>query len=179
MYFLRFNGTVAKNGQIIESLKYGVCYSYINDKYDTSIVYGADATLLSLVVEAYLTYGKSDSNGATKSTISNLNETWFKNKSATNDDLNNTKILDYSGYSKNNNSYEGLTKDTQYSVNEKWNTMLSGSGANQKEGLFKRLKDWLTNSSSVGYVLIGSVAVLTIAGVTIYLIIRKKKKGGR
>lgn len=177
IHFLRYDGSNTLNDYYIESLSYGVCYFCNNNEYETGVVYGADAPLLSMVVEAYLTYGKSDANGATKSTITNLNDTWFKNTSASKNDLKNIKILDYSGYSKNGNSYEGLTKDTQYSVNEKWNTMLSQSGANQNSnGFFAALKNWFTNSSSVGYILIGGVAILTTAGVAIYLVIKKRRQ---
>ena len=58
----------------VDYLTYGSCY--IHDSNSSSVtttnVNGADATLLSLVVEAYLTYGKDNSNGCTESTIKNL-----------------------------------------------------------------------------------------------------------
>ena len=163
------------------SLSYGVCYlcgtSSLDDfsKITTSIVYGADATLLSLVVEAYLTYGKADSNGATSSTITNLKSTWFDNKSATADDLKNTKILDYTGYSANGNSYEGLTKNASFSVNEKWNTMLSGAGV-KTSNFFTKVLAWFNSDKGKVIGIIGGVAVVTIVGVTIYFVISSKKK---
>ena len=175
--FLRYNGTNVLGGAVIDSLRYGVCYFYNDAKYDTGVVYGADASLLSMVVEAYLTYGKSDSNGATKNTVNNLNDTWFKNKSATKNDLKNIKILDYSGYSKNNSTYEGLSKDTQYNVNEKWNALLSESGANKKAwGIFDKLKEAFKNSSLMGYFLIGGAIFLTISSVVVYLLVKKRKR---
>ena len=76
--------------------------------------------MLAFVVEAYLTYGKSPSNGDVTYVIQSLYKTWFNNKSANKDEMKARKIYDYTGYAKNGNSYEGLTKDGLFSVNEKW-----------------------------------------------------------
>ena len=58
-------------------------YSNIN----IGIVERADAVFLALVVEAYLTYGKSDSNGTTTSIVKSIFRTFFDKKSATKDEL--------------------------------------------------------------------------------------------
>ena len=121
-------------------LSYGVCYWLTPNAVGTgkeifmASASSADSYLLGRVVEAYLTYGKDASNGVDEQTVKNLFNTWFAGKSASNDDLKNEKIYDYSGYAANGNSYEGLTKNSQFSVNEKWNTMCSQAGIDPKTG---------------------------------------------
>ena len=184
VHFLRMSESENHNYLIYQNvhipvLSYGVCYyptsSQIEhfDEIDTGVVMNADAVMLGSVVEAYLTYGKEDSNGSTKNTVNNLNETWFKNKSASNDDLKNAKILDYTGYAANGNSYEGLIKNAIFSVNEKWNTMKSTAGVGSSGFDFF---SWLTSSDTLWIIAIIGVAGLTIGAVTILVIIKKKRK---
>ena len=121
-------------------LSHGVCYWLTPNAAGTgkevfmAPASSADSYLLSCVVEAYLTYGKDASNGADEQTVKNLFSTWFAGKSASDDDLMNEKIYDYTGYAANGNSYEGLIKNSQFSVNEKWNTMCSQAGLDPKTG---------------------------------------------
>ena len=121
-------------------LSYGVCYWLTQKAAGTgkevfmASSSNVDSYLLARVVEAYLTYGKDASNGADEQAVKNIFNTWFAGKSASNDDLKNEKIYDYTGYAANGNSYEGLTKNSQFSVNEKWNTMCSQAGIDPKTG---------------------------------------------
>ena len=164
----------------VSQLSYGSCY-FMNENDDgyyvtTGIVYNADAMLLSSVVEAFLTYGKDDSNGCSSLTIRNLFNTWFMNKSASSSDLKNAKILDYTGYSANGNSYEGLTKTSSFSVNEKWNTMCSQAGIDPKTGAYRSFNtSFLKSEEFKATLVIGGVAIVIIALVIIYLIIKRKK----
>ena len=159
-------------------LSYGTCYTYDSKSgVTTTNVNGADSTLLSLVVEAYLTYGKDNSNGCTESTIKNLFNTWFRNKSASSDDLKNTKILDYTGYAANGNSYEGLVKNAYFSINEKWNTMCSQVGIDPNTGEVRGLDwSWLQSRSFKMMLIIGGTSLVVIGGVVVLLIIRKRRR---
>ena len=143
----------------------------------TTNVNGADATLLSLVVESYLTYGKDNSNGCTESTIKNLFNTWFRNKSASSDDLKNTKILDYTGYAANGNSYEGLVKNAYFSINEKWNTMCSQVGIDPNTGEARGIDwSWFQSNTFKIILIIGGTSLIVIGGVVVLLIVRKRKR---
>ncbi len=121
----------------ISNIAYGVCYC-VKDFEDSAlslrIAYGADANLLARVTEAYLTYGESASNGSDGQTIKNLYSTWFANKAATRNDLESVRINDYSGFSANGNSYEGLSKTSKYSVYEKWKALCSRAGIDPNTG---------------------------------------------
>lgn len=162
------------NSFYLETISYGVCY--YNDSKDlsdisTKFVLSADATMLAFVVEAYLIYGKDPSNGVFKTTVQNIFNYWFKFKDTTSNELKNTTILDYAGYADNGNSYEGLEKNAQYSVDEKWNTMCNLVGINPKTGL---------DNSSIGndvvwISLIFLIAIMTILVITIALFIKKRK----
>ena len=163
----------------IDYLTYGSCYIYDSNSTSVTItnVNGADATLLSLVVEAYLTYGKDNSNGCTESTIKNLFNTWFRNKSASAEDLKSTKILDYTGYAANGNSYEGLEKNAYFSVNEKWNTMCSQVGIDPNTGEARGIDwSWLQSRTFKMILVIGGTSLVVIGGVVVLLIVRKKKR---
>ena len=155
----------------VSSLTYGVCYNVKpkSQELDYIEISGADANLLSFVLEGYLTYGSNKSNGCIKDTIKNIFFTWFKNKSATTKELRSTKILDYSGYSKNGNSYEGLTKDTSYSVYEKWLTLCENVGINAKTG-----KD-ISLVPHIYIFLIISVAI-GLSTASVYVVIKLKKR---
>ena len=166
----------------INYLSYGVCYfagvtsyeDYLN--ITPSSVDGATAAMLHLVVEAYLTYGKSSSNGCSSLTVKNLFNTWFKNKSATKDELKNEKIPDYTGYSSNGNSYEGLTKNSYFSVNEKWNTMCSQAGIDPNTGNIRTFTlSWFDKDTTKMLLIIGGVAVIVCGGAVALMIIRRKK----
>ena len=154
---------------------FGACY-YIDDTdIITSSVSGASAHILGMVVEAYLTYGKNDSNGAVKQTLINLYNTWFKNKSATDEELKSQKIMDYTGYTANGNSYEGLEKNSYFSVNEKWNTMCSQVGIDPKTGKERNaFLDWFTDKKII-VIAIGGVALMC-AGFAAFIIIKKRKE---
>ena len=122
----------------ITQRSFGLCYFFsagIGGAFSTINVEGADRYLLARVVEAYLTYGESPSNGTDKNTVTNLFRTWFEKKSVTSNDLKDEKILDYTGYSANGNTYDGLVKDSYFSVYEKWNTMCSQAGIDPNTGL--------------------------------------------
>ena len=151
----------------VSSISYGCCYAITSSgALSTVNAYGADAGLLAEVVSAYLTYGKNPSNGCTASTLQSIYHTFFANKSATDADLKNTKILDYTGYAANGNSYEGLNKSASFSVNEKWNTMCSGAGIDPKTGQIKGF-DFSLFSSAAGRTLIILIAVAAVAGIAI------------
>ena len=162
----------------VESLSYGVCYFVNIDKYGifTSPVNGASAYILGCVVEAYLTYGKDDSNGSTKNTVSNLFNTWFKNKSASKDDLKKAMIDDYSSYK--NNSYADSVKDGRYSVNEKWNTLCSQAGIDPNTGKTRGLNlfGWLSSDTAKIALIIGSITLVSVGGAVAFIIIKKKKQ---
>lgn len=163
----------------ISSIYFGSCYfaDLNSDTFNvtTSTTMGADAVILKYVVEAYLTYGKADSNGCTSSTVSTLFHTWFKNKSASTEDLKNAKILDYTGYSSNGNSYEGLEKTATYSVNEKWNTMCSQAGIDPKTGEFRGINISFFGSDTFKLIIgIGGVSLLVIVILLIYWINRAR-----
>lgn len=189
VYFLRLSASEGHSylhylATPIEALTYGVCYFAGTSEYRafktivTSAVHGASAGLLGAVVESYLTYGKADSNGATTSTVSNIFSTWFENKSATNEDLKATKIADYTGYSGNGNSYEGLTKNGWFSVNEKWNTMCSQAGIDPKTG--KARSNFLSffdisNPIFLVILIVGSGLLISVL-VMLYLLKRRKAR---
>ena len=159
----------------ISKLDYGVCYyvgiSSLEDfnNISTATVFSADANMLGLVVEAYLTYGKDDSNGSTKDTVTNLNNTWFVNKSATDAELKKQMIMDYNGYANNGNSYKGLKKEASYSVHEKWNTMKSHAGLRTGFNFFKDLE-------ALPIIIIAATSVSVIALAIVLMIIRDKRK---
>ena len=151
----------------VSSISYGCCYALASSgALSTVNAYGADAGLLAEVVSAYLTYGKNPSNGCTISTLQSVYHTFFANKSATDADLKNAKILDYTGYAANGNSYEGLTKSASFSVNEKWNTMCSQAGIDSKTGQIRGF-DFSLFSSAAGRTLIILIAIAVVAGIAI------------
>ena len=180
IHFVEMSTDYTVNRDItIDSLTYGTCYTYDSNSSSvtTTNVSGADATLLSLVVEAYLTYGKDNSNGCTESTIKNLFNTWFKNKSASAEDLKNTKILDYTGYAANGNSYEGLVKNAYFSINEKWNTMCSQVGIDPNTGEARGIDwSWLQSRTFKMILIIGGTSLVVIGGVVVLLVVRKRRR---
>ena len=166
----------------IQTLTYGSCYfagiidyeDYKNIK--TSVVSGADAVLLSTVLEAYLTYGENFSNGCKYTTVKNLFDTWFKHKSATSEDLKNIKFLDYSGYSKNGNSYEGLNKNVSFSVYEKWNALCTKTSIDPNTGIYRKYNtSWFNKESSKVILIVGGTIILTIGAFVVFIIIKKRK----
>ena len=162
----------------IPSLTYGVCYfADVEDFTSISIgvVPSATAVMLSKVVESYLTYGKDDSNGATTSTMKNVYHTFFASKSATSDELKSIKILDYTGYAANGNSYVGLVKNSSYSVNEKWNTMCSQAGIDPNTGEIRTFSfGWLASEEFRMAILVGGTALLLVGGL-VFIYFRKKR----
>ena len=175
-----------KSGYIVYNdittyLSYGMCY-FANmetmDKFEISVgtVYGASAAILGMVVESYLTYGKDDSNGCTETTIKNLFNTWFRNKSASSDELKTTKIKDYTGYDSKTGSYEGYEKTGLYSVSEKWNTMCSQVSIDPNTGEHRSIDiSWFQSEKFKATLIIGGVALVSIGGVIVFLIIKKKR----
>ena len=168
----------------VTSLSYGVCYyagvGTLDDysKVKTDIVEDADAGMIATVVESYLTYGKGDANGCTELTVSNLYNTWFARKAATSEELKATKILDYTGYSANGNSYVGLEKTSSFSVNEKWNTMCSQAGIDPNTGKKRSFFSFLDFSNPILLiVLVVGVGAVVSLGVMLYML--KKKKQGK
>ena len=164
----------------IKSLTYGVCYEYINENNiltaEPMIVYDASAYLLGEVVTAFLTYGQYDSNGTSKTTISNVFTTWFKNKAASSQELKDVKILDYTGYAANGNSYEGLTKNASFSINEKWNTLCSQAGIDPKTGNARSVISLFTNVD-VKFVIFIIFSVLLLSGaVAMFFLCKKRRK---
>ena len=177
MHFLGISeNSEVLHDKFIPSISYGSCY-FIGSTYEdfenitTGIVEGANYIILGLVVEAYLTYGKADSNGCTQQTISNLEKTWFDKMSATKKELKENKINDYTGYSSNGNSYEGLQKTSSFSISEKWNTMKSQAGVRQKTSFFKDL----FGSNTFIFLLIAGSSVI-ILGLAIGLMFLEKKR---
>lgn len=166
----------------ISSLSYGVIYSLnlLSDDsvgVKTTVCNGANATMLGLVVEAYLTYGNSSSNGAIQSTLVNVFNTWFDKKSASKEDLKNTKINDYTGYAKNGNSYEGLEKNGSFSINEKWNTMCSQAGIDPNTGKVRSMNWFSVNGTTIKIILlIGAGALVSAGGLVVYTLLKKKKE---
>ncbi len=148
---------------------FGLCYFFsagIGGAFSTINVEGADRYLLARVVEAYLTYGKSPSNGTDKDTVTNLFRTWFEKKSATSNDLKDEKILDYTGYSVNGNTYDGLEKNSYFSVNEKWNTMCSNAGIDPSTGLTRSFGfSFSTSGVLVTGISLGFIAFVALFGV--------------
>ncbi len=164
----------------VERLSYGVCYS-INTEGETPVfviaVEGADATLLSMVVEPYLAYSKDLSNGCSSATIKTIFTTWFEKKSASTSDLKNAKILDYTGYASNGYSYEGLEKNASFSVNEKWNTMCSQAGIDPKTGKAIGVNlSWLNGNTGKFIVVVGGVATVVSLGTIAFIVFKKKRK---
>lgn len=145
------------------ALSYGVCYRLEKGEVITTIVRGASASLLGKVVEGYLTLGKEPSNGTVTSTIQNVFMTWWEHKSATKEDLKIVKILDYTGYAANGNSYEGLEKTAPYSVYEKWSGLTNNAGIDPNTGQVRT--GWsfgLTSPLTIAFIL-GGVLVLFVA----------------
>ena len=167
----------------INQITYGSCYYVPTSSYEdfynisTDYVYGADAITLSLVVEAYLTYGKADSNGCNEFTVRNLFLTWFKNKSATKDDLKNVKYADYNGYNQQTGSYEGYSKTAYYSVNEKWNTMCSQAGINPDTGEVRGMSlSWFDSDTFKLLAVVGGTTLVIIGAVVVLIVIKKRKE---
>ena len=167
----------------IEKLSYGVCYCITDVSSDDRleitniVVNGADAMLLSMVVEAYLTLSKDISNGAYSETIKKLFTTWFEKKSASSDDLKNTKILDYTGYNDNGNSYEGLEKNASFSVSEKWNTLCSQAGIDPKTGKSRGdSQSLLDGNTGKFFIIVGGMAIIVSLGTIGFILFRKKRK---
>ncbi|MBO6280350.1 MAG: hypothetical protein J6M95_02080 [Bacilli bacterium] len=161
---------------LVPSLIYGTCYSISENTYSSGIVKGADVYLLSEVVQAYLTFGESPSNGCVKQTVQNLYQTWFANKTASDNELKNEKIWDYTGYANNGNSYEGLEKNAQFSVNEKWNTMCSQVGIDPKTGQDRGI-DFLTWFKENRLLVLGAaILILFVTFFTAFFFIKKKKR---
>lgn len=152
----------------IKALTYGVCYQpneAADSGYSFATVMDADASLLAKVVEAYLTYGKDPSNGAVEEVLEKVFATWFKNKKATSDELKQAKILDYTGYSSNGNSYVGLEKTSSFSVNEKWNTMCSQTGIDPNTGAQRvGFIGSIFGSRTVMVGILGSAALVVLLG---------------
>ena len=184
--FVRLSGSEEHDTKIyqeakVEALSYGVCYytgtSSLEDYSNVVMapVYGSSAIVLARVVESYLTYGKDDSNGTTNFTVKNLFNTWFKNKAASKDDLKDMMIWDYTGYAANGNKYDGLVKNAQFSVNEKWNTMCSQAGVDPNTGLDRNnFLEWIKEHKLL--VIGGGVAIILVATLTVIIVISKKKK---
>ena len=167
----------------IEQLIYGVCYRVGTNSYDdyknigTTTVLGAGAVLLGEVVSSYLTYGQAQSNGCVTSTVKNLFASWFKNKSVTDKELNETKIKDYTSYNKTTGSYEGFEKDGEFSVSDKWIAMCNQANIDYKTGKLKSSSwSWL-DGSGVSIIVLASVLVAGgLVAVIIIFIKRKKDK---
>lgn len=159
-------------------LIYGGCFNLRGPTFTTAIVDGADADLLGAVVEAYLTYGSSPSNGSVGSTISTVFQTFFKNKSAFNEDLRETNILDYGDGSYKEGRYDpNVPKTAYYSVNEKWNTLCSQAGIDPRTG---ETRGWNLDLSFSGdvkksVIIAGGALFVVIIGGLAYLIWKWRK----
>ena len=177
IHFLNTDKYLINKDINVEQLSYGVCYNIDDSSISTMNVDGANASILSLVTESYLTYGKNDSNGCTESTVKNLFTTWFEHKSASSNELKETKILDYTGYASNGNSYDGLEKTSSFSVNEKWNTMCSQAGIDPKTGNKRSLINFNFLSSDTSK-FVFAIGITTVVFTSLYFVLRiiKKKK---
>ena len=163
----------------IEYLTFGSCY-IVGDSFSNiyvGIIYSANASILSLVLESFLTYGKAPSNGSTTSTMQNVYRTWINHKAANEDEMKSTTILDYTSYNKETGSYEGYTKGGRFSLNEKWNTMCSIANIDPKTGELRRANffEWFTTRTGK-IILIGIAGVVLLVGVMIIFLIIKKKR---
>lgn len=162
-------------------LAYGVCYEAGNNSYEDFLsicrvsVQDASAAMLANVVDAFLTYGQHPSNGSVTPTIQNVYSTWFENKSATNEELKEQKILDYAGYAANGNSYEGLVKSVPYSVNEKWSGLCNQAGIDPNTGIIRSSAfDFNLSGAKIPLLIMcGTIGVLILLEV-IVVFIRKK-----
>ena len=177
-YFIKLSGFCA-DFCVKTPLVYGSCFNIRDFSLATGIVNGADAGLLGRVVEAYLTYGSSPSNGSVGSTISVVFQTFFKNKSASSEDMKATKILDYGGGSYKEGRYvPDVPKSAYYSVNEKWNTLCSLAGVDPKTGEARGWSLDLGFSGDMKKSLLiagGTLFVIIIAG-SAYLIWKRRKR---
>lgn len=175
--FIRLKGEDISQVNTV-NIQYGCCYYRdIDSNVSTTYVNGANAEMLASVVESYLTYGKDDSNGCVENTVINLFNTWFRNKSATSEDLKNQKYLDYTGYDASTGSYEGASKTASYSVNEKWNTMCSQVGIDPKTGEKRGIDfSWLTSKEFIGIMIVVATALVSAGAVLVIIIIRKKRQ---
>lgn len=174
--FIQMDEYVIKHIYQIEYLQYGVCYSGDPSltEVSPSIVDYANAPTLARVVEAFLTYGKDPSNGCVKETIRNVFNTWFANKNAGKSALKNEKILDYTGYAKNNNSYIGLEKNGEFSVNEKWHAMCAQAGIDPATGKDRSMFASF-GSETKSLIIIGGV-IVAFCAVGFICLKRKKRK---
>ena len=175
IYFLKTNNHEITKSAKVASLQYGVCYHWGEAGLGTMLVPSADITLIARVVEAYLTYGENDSNGATIYTLKNVFSTWFLYKSATDDDMKSITIKDYIGWAANGNKYDGLEEKLgTFAVNVKWNTMCSRVGIDPKTGEARNPFSWLGDPKVIFFLVI---ALVGIAGIALFavILIRKKK----
>ena len=173
--FVEISNYVTYKETEIDSLAYGVCYSLNNDGFSYIRVPDSDAIMLSKVVEAYLTYGKDNSNGTTLSTVKSLFNTWFVSKSASKDDLSSISIMDYTGYTQNGNSYERLEKNAWFRVDTKWNAMCAQVGIDPDTGLEgSKLLVWIKANKKL-VIVIGVLTLGVIGGIVFLLVLKKKK----
>ena len=175
--FITINNHIVSKYYDIDALEYGVCYASSSEltNVEAAPVKGASASLIARVVEAYLTYGKDASNGCVRSTVKNLFETWFKNKNATKAELKKEKIKDYTGYAANQNSYIGLEKSAEFSVNEKWNTMCSQAGIDPNTGANRSMIISL-GSDKKGIIIFGGFFAIVAFGGFVLLTYKKKHR---
>ena len=179
--FLRLssnNYLIAEDNEVLFR-QYGVCYLYVTKgNISTMNVPSADADILGLVVEAYLTYGKLPSNGSDSETVANLFTTWFKDKSASSEDLKSHKIKDYTGEGYKDGEYHPeVPKTSEFSINEKWNTLCSQAGIDPKTGANRSVLSFL-NLSGNTWNIVGLVGVtlLVLAIGAIAMLIKNKSR---
>ena len=187
LHFYRMAGTSKHDFLIYEDayipiLSYGTCYYYVGDdaghyhsELTTGIVFNAGAVLLSYVCSAYLTYGTLASNGCKEETVKSLYDTYFANKAATTEQLKETKILDYTGYAANGNSYVNLIKNASFSLNEKWNTMCSQAGIDPKTGQSRSLFPDIGGDLTKNIVLISVSASFFLAIAIVYFVYKYRR----
>ena len=91
--------------------------------------------------------------------------------------LKNTKILDYTGYTTNGNSYEGLEKTTPFSLSEKWNSMCNRVGIDPNTGKTRTVNfSWLSGNTGKFFVIVGGVGFGCTLLALAFAIFKKKKQ---
>ncbi len=166
----------------ISRITYGVRYHCFQEEGMDAVtlrplpVINADANLLGLVVEAYLTHGKRESNGAASPTVSSLFFTWFENKAATEEELKKTIIQDYTEAALVGGEYDAnLPKDGQFSVDEKWKALCLSADVNPVTGMARsRFSIFDSNFVVFVFVLAGSVLVSLLVWL-VFLALRKQE----
>ena len=170
----------------ISTLSYGVCHFAGTANYGdfvnitTGVVYGADEVLLSAVLSGYVVCTSDASNGANQTTVHNLFGTWIENKDGTTD--METTIKDYvsgSYTAQDPDSYDGLSKTADWSLEAKWNALCDHANVNPTTGVaLSKTTTFVpaqsaSNEALIAIITISAISLLAVGG---YFFIRSKKE---